>query len=296
MPASQHFNGAQQLDAWQELLPWILAAYTGLWAGVHLCSILICSPWLSRNNVKHRDAMLWHNRVVSVAHALYAAGYAVFWLLGTSEWTRARQSTFLFLPTNAHAAALGASYFIYDTLALCTTSETMKSAHFLSVLSHHLLFLSAYASTVVRSCYLCIIQVLGGNAHNVNGKGHVRIVSALLWRTQACQVTHTWHKIERLYDLVCRQQRKHGCRCILVHSTSQSTIYSSSQRSQRCAPHQASTQCHVTNHMLAHLASAASIKHARGRLAMRQSIQYDSRHKLAKALQCKWPHPHAHRY
>lgn len=63
---------------------------------------------------------------------------------------------FVFLPINAHIAAFGAGYFIYDVLVMFALRNMMSASFFWGIMTHHAIFLLAYASTMVCFVSYCL--------------------------------------------------------------------------------------------------------------------------------------------
>lgn len=88
-------------------------------------------------------------RVVAGIHAAAATILALYWFLGSGEPAKIGNKAFIFLPINAHIEAFGAGYFIYDMVAMVALHQHMSAGFFWGIIAHHLIFLVAYASTMV---------------------------------------------------------------------------------------------------------------------------------------------------
>lgn len=91
-------------------------------------------------------------RVVAATHAAVACACGTFWFLHSGEYAKLEGQAFVFLPVNSYIAAVGASYFLYDTVAMiaCFGLKLIRRDFFLSIMGHHFIFVAAYASTLVR--------------------------------------------------------------------------------------------------------------------------------------------------
>lgn len=79
-----------------------------------------------------------------------AFGLGVYWIFGSGELSQIGNRPFIFLPINSHIAALGIGYFLYDFFAMLALAPYTNMAFLLGVLVHHLIFILAYGSTLVR--------------------------------------------------------------------------------------------------------------------------------------------------
>lgn len=84
-------------------------------------------------------------------HAAAATALGLYWFLGSGETAYLGNRPFVFLPINAHIAAFGAGYFIYDFIVMIGLRKHMSAGFFWGIMTHHVIFLIAYASTLVRS-------------------------------------------------------------------------------------------------------------------------------------------------
>jgi TLC domain len=94
-------------------------------------------------------------RVVSCVHAAAATALGMYWFLGSEEPASIGNRPFVFLPINAHIAAFGVGYFIYDFFAMISLRKNMNAGFFWGIMCHHIIFIVAYASTLVRSFLCC---------------------------------------------------------------------------------------------------------------------------------------------
>lgn len=79
-----------------------------------------------------------------------AFALGVYWIVGSGELSQIGNRPFIFLPINSHIAALGIGYFLYDFFAMLALAPYTNMAFLLGVLVHHLIFILAYGSTLVR--------------------------------------------------------------------------------------------------------------------------------------------------
>jgi hypothetical protein len=94
---------------------------------------------------------LLYCRVVSCTHAAVATALGLYWFLGTEEPDKIGDRPFVFLPFNAHIEAMGAGYFVYDFFAMLALRQYMSAGFFWGIMAHHIIFILAYLSTLVRS-------------------------------------------------------------------------------------------------------------------------------------------------
>jgi hypothetical protein len=87
--------------------------------------------------------------VVSALHAAVAFALGVYWFVGSGEIAQIGDRPFVFLPINAHIAAFGIGYFLYDTAAMIALKPYMSSSFFWGIMVHHMIFILAYSSTLV---------------------------------------------------------------------------------------------------------------------------------------------------
>jgi hypothetical protein len=87
--------------------------------------------------------------VVSTTHAAIAFVQGIYWLAASGELAQLGSKEFVFLPINSHIAAIGGAYFLYDSVAMIISYNTMKPGFFFSIMVHHFIFVAAYASTLV---------------------------------------------------------------------------------------------------------------------------------------------------
>lgn len=90
-------------------------------------------------------------RVVAAMHAAAATALGLYWFLGSGESAYLGNRPFVFLPINSHIAAFGAGYFIYDFFTMLMLRKNMPPAFFWGIMTHHVIFLLAYISTLVRT-------------------------------------------------------------------------------------------------------------------------------------------------
>ena len=89
-------------------------------------------------------------RVVASIHAAAATALGLYWFLGSGEPASLGNRPFVFLPINAHIAAFGVGYFIYDAVVMFALRHLMSASFFWGIMTHHAIFILAYASTLVR--------------------------------------------------------------------------------------------------------------------------------------------------
>lgn len=92
--------------------------------------------------------------MVSTTHAAVAVVHAIYWLTATDELQQSGTKPFIFLPINASISAIGGAYFVYDTIATIFCFSSVSPSFFWSVLLHHVIFVVAYFSTLVRASYM----------------------------------------------------------------------------------------------------------------------------------------------
>jgi hypothetical protein len=122
---------------------------------------IACHHSLNYTCFKFRD-ILWqllrlvpfqllYCRVVSCTHAAVATALGLYWFLGTEEPEKIGDRPFVFLPFNAHIEAFGVGYFVYDFFAMLALRQYMSAGFFWGIMAHHIIFILAYLSTLVRS-------------------------------------------------------------------------------------------------------------------------------------------------
>lgn len=89
-------------------------------------------------------------RVVAGTHAAVAFALGVYWIFASGEMSQIGDRKFAFLPINSHIAALGIGYFLYDFFAMLALAPYTNIGFLVGVLVHHLIFIVAYGSTLVR--------------------------------------------------------------------------------------------------------------------------------------------------
>jgi hypothetical protein len=141
----------ERLADWTSQLQWQLPAYTMLWGLVHLASIVLGRVFATgKSSISAKDKRSWHNKVVSTVHAAVACGNGIYWLTASGELAQLEGRAFIFLPLNARLAAIGAAYFIYDAIAMLVLCARKNSTYFVAIMCHHVVFIAAYCSTLVR--------------------------------------------------------------------------------------------------------------------------------------------------
>lgn len=130
---------------------------TAAWIALHAISQIV-SPLLGEtgSTMARKDKFLWHNKVVSSTHAVFAVALGLWWLFASGEYQLATSKAFVFLPYNANIAIVGAGYFLYDTLFTLLSFGSISVSFFVMLMAHHLIFIVAYFSTLVYPCSLSV--------------------------------------------------------------------------------------------------------------------------------------------
>eukprot|EP00892_Ulva_mutabilis_P011122 jgi/Ulvmu1/8382/UM042_0089.1 len=142
---------------WKQQLKVIIPFWTAVFSALHVLSVI--AGYVTRNAespLKPKDQYQWHNKVVAGTHAAAAFILGMYWVFGSGEMSQIGDRTFIFLPVNSHIAALGIGYFLYDFMAMLALAPYTNLAFLVGVLVHHLIFILAYASTLVLPVSLSV--------------------------------------------------------------------------------------------------------------------------------------------